>query len=342
MNCKIKGTYQYRPARVAALCLAVLLAMLCLCTGCGNTTRTDPSEDGVLRVVCTTFPGWEFCRAVTGIQAENAEKDGVEVHIISKQGQDLHGYEPSAADIGLIATADVFVYVGGTSDAWVENALKAAGNQSLVTVSMMDVCPVMEEKVPEGAEDDHDDGDSDGDGDHGTEVEYDEHLWTSIRNDRLIVQAIADALAQADPTHEETYRANAAAYDEQLAELDAAYTDTVAGAARHTLLIADRYPFAYLMRDLGLTCYAAFPGCSSETQASFATQVFLVEKVKELGLPCIFMVDNGQGSVAASISQQTGAEVLRLWSGQTLPEDPGMTYLDMLRENLENLKKALG
>lgn len=341
MNCKIKRTYKYRPARVATLCLAVLLAVLCLCTGCGNTTRTDPSEDGVLRVVCTTFPGWEFCRAVTGIQADDAGKDGVEVLIISKQGQDLHGYEPSAADIGRIATADVFVYVGGTSDAWVENALKAAGNQSLVTVSMMEVCPVMEEEIPEGADDDHDDH-SDSDSDHGTEVEYDEHIWTSIRNDRLIVQAIADALVQVDPAHEETYRANAAAYDEQLAELDAAYTDTVAGAARHTLLIADRYPFAYLMRDLGLTCYAAFPGCSSETQASFATQVFLVEKVKELGLPCIFMVDNGQGSVAASVSQQTGAEVLRLWSGQTLPEDPDMTYLDMLRENLENLKKALG
>jgi zinc transport system substrate-binding protein len=232
----------------------------------------------------------------------------------------------------------VFVYVGGTSDTWVESALKAAGNQGLVTVSMMDVCQAMEEEMPEGAEGSA--GGADG-ADGGTEVEYDEHVWTSLRNDRLILQAITDALIQVDPDRREEYQANAAAYDQQLAELDAAYADMVAGAARNALLIADRYPFAYLMRDLGLTCYAAFPGCSSESQASFSTQVFLVEKVKELGLSYIFTVDNGQGSVAASVSQQTGATVLRLWSGQVLPEDQDMSYLDMLRENLENLIKAL-
>ncbi len=307
-------------------------ALLLLCSialplsGCKGSA--DPRDDGVTRIVCTVFPAWEFCRAVT-------EGTDAVVILLSHQGQDLHSFEPSAADMAELARADLLVYTGGASEAWVEGAVRASGNTGLRTVAMMDVCDTMVEEIPEGADTDHDH-------DHeqqGTQVEYDEHVWTSIRNDVLIVGAVTDVLTGLDPENASTYRAGADAYIAELNTLEAAYADMAASAVRHAILIADRYPFAYLMRDLGLTCYAAFPGCSSESQASFATQIFLVEKVKELNLPCIFTVDNGQGSVAEPVSAQTGAEVLRLWSGQTYQE--GLTYLDMLRENLANLKQAL-
>lgn len=326
--------------------LSVLCACLCLCvslaavmtafTACTPAASgTDPAADGVIRIVCTTFPAFEFARMLT--EGQGTDEVRFEVTMLSSRGQDLHNFQPSAADIRTLASADVFVCVGGTSEAWVDKAVASAKNDALTTVAMMKVCEAMVEELPEGAEaeEEHDDD--------ATEVEYDEHIWTSFGNAAAIIDAIAGAVK--DKLTDQPALAAAVA-DKQsvikgtLSDLHGRYTDMIAAAKRHAVVIADRFPFAYLFRELGLTVYAAFPGCSAETQASFATQVFLVGKTQELSLPAVFTVDNGAGSVASTVSQETGAQVLRLWSGQTIPDD-GMTYLEMLEENLRNLTIAL-
>lgn len=325
-------------------CLCVIFCAAPTLTGCTPASPDrDPASDGKLIVACTSYPASEFTKAlldgaVAPLTADEQAAtgnfgDAFEIVFLCNKSGDMHGFEPSTADVRNLARADVLVCVGGESEAWVASAVAACGNPGLKVIRMMDLVDVVEEEAPEGAETEAED-------EHGTEVEYDEHVWTSIKNDMVIVDAIADVLGSVYPQGADRIADNAAAYKAELSRLDTAYADMVSTAARRELLIADRYPFVYLMRDYGLTCWAAFPGCSAETQASFSTQIFLVEKVKELTLPAIFTVDNGAGSVASTISKETGAQVLRLWSGQTFP-DGDVTYLDMLEENLRNLRTAL-
>lgn len=329
-------------ASVLTMALVLLLVLSASFCACGHEQGGDghgKTEDGVLHIVCTSFPGQAFAQAVAfGVQGTSeGETSTVEISVLSHKGQDLHGFEPSVADMGKIAAADLFIYVGGPSEAWVESTLKAIDRPDLVTLSMMEVCEAMVEEHPQGADDDspnHTDSE-------GTEVEYDEHIWTSLANDVMLVERIAELLCRLDAAHADLYTAHAQAYVAELTALQTAYADMMAHAVHHAVVIADRYPFAYLFREIGLTAYAAFPGCSAETQASFATQVFLTEKVKELGLSYVCTVDHGQGSVADVICRETGAKALRLWSGQAWP-DGDMTYLDMLRENLQQLTLALG
>lgn len=329
--------------------LILLCVVMCGCltlpalSGCGTDRSGTPAEDGQLIVVCTSYPASEFARALldgAAVPLTEAEKaatgnygDAYLIEHLYRRSGDMHGYEPTAADMSRLARADVLICVGGESESWVDPAVRACGNPALKIVRMMDLVDVLEEEVPEGAETEAED-------EHGTEVEYDEHVWTSIRNDLKIVDAVASALSEAYPAGADKIAENAATYKAELSALDEAYADMAAHAARRELLIADRYPFVYLMRDYGLTCWAAFPGCSSETQASFATQIFLVEQVKTHELPVVFTVDNGAGSVADTIAKETGVQVLRLWSGQTVP-DGDMTYTEMLRANLEALRTAL-
>ena len=331
---------------VAVLLTAVLiLGVLSLC-GCSGRSFGEAA----LRIVCTNFVGYDFARAILGgagydltgggkTTVGNATGDtSVEIILLSKQGQDLHGFEPSAADIAQIATADLFIYVGGESEKWVKSALAAADNPDLVTVCMMESSETLLKEEEHGDREESE---------HGTEVEYDEHVWTSIGNAYMIVNDIDAALMKIIEEKElafdwEVIRKSTIRYMSELSTWDDMYKNLRTDAARSTVVIADRYPFAYLMRDMGLTCYAAFPGCSSETQASFSTQVMLVEKVKEYGIPFIFTVDNSAGSVAETVAGQTGAGILRLWSGQIIPgEGDPQTYLEMLEANYNNLKMAL-
>ena len=204
---------------------------------------------------------------------------------------------------------------------------------------MTDVCELHEEEeLPGLGEHDHHHDHGHGE---GTQVEYDEHVWTSFGNMAHIVTAVRDTLTAALPEQAATLQTNAASYLLELDALHADYQATVASATDPVLVIADRYPFAYLMRELGVVCYAAFPGCSSETQASFSTQVMLTETVRDLHLPAVLYVDFGVASVADAVSRATGVPVRRLWSGQ-VASDTGLSYLDMLRENLVSLRAALG
>ncbi len=307
------------------LILCLLSAMM---TGC-TTARPDPRGDGVLTVVATTFAGYDYARQIT----KNAEAGSVKLVLLGKAGQDMHSYEPTAADITTLSEADVLICLGGSVETWLDATLRSAMNEEVLRVEMMAVSETLE------SEHDHDHAEGETCDAEGL-IGADEHVWLSPVNAVAIAAAVGDALCRADEANAAVWRAGTDAYVAELSALWEDYKAMRAAAVRDTVLIADRYPFAYLVRDLDLTCHAAFPGCSSETSASFETQAFLIEKAKELALPYIFIIDGSDGKVASVVAAESGAEILTLHSCQVV-EDLSVTYIDIMKENLENLKKAL-
>ncbi|MBR1407713.1 MAG: zinc ABC transporter substrate-binding protein [Clostridia bacterium] len=300
-----------------------------------------------LNVVTTIFPVHDWVREVVG---ENT--DHVELTMLLDSGVDLHSYQPSVQDIVRVTTADVFVYVGGESDEWIKGALAEAVNKELTAVNLVEIMgeDIKTEEIVEGMEHDHDhdheeDHDREEDHDHGEEA--DEHVWLSLRNAQKLVKAIADVLASKDAAHADSYRANAAAYTQKLAALDEEYKAVTGSAAYRTVLFGDRFPFRYLVDDYGLDYYAAFSGCSAETEASFQTIVFLAGKVDELGLPAVLTIENPQTRIAETIvgnTKEKNQKVLSLDSMQGTTEkdlQAGTTYLGIMESNLDVLKEAL-
>lgn len=319
--------------------LSVLLCLTLLCTGlisCGESSL-NPANEGVLRVVCTNYAAFDLA---TSVIPEDASHGAIiQVLLLGRPGQDMHSYEPSARDIITLSSANVVVSVGDTAEPWLASALPASGNTAVRRVKMMEVC---------GIEGEHHDHGDDCDLDHDHDGLTDEHVWVSIKNAEKISRAIADTAMEVMESINSELTAGIAAQSDafcaELADLDKQYADMVASAKRDELLIADRYPFAHLMHDYDLTCHAAFPGCSSETEASFATQTRLIETAKALELPYIFVIDGSDRKVAETIAKETGAQILTLHSCQVVTEaemKAGLSYVDIAKANLENLRKAL-
>lgn len=327
-------------AALAAACLTLTLLAGCSPSAPENTGAASApggGDENTLRVVATIFPIYDWAREVLG------QVPGVELVWLQDTGVDMHSYQPTAEDMLLVSSCDLFLYVGGTSDNWVDDALQEAVNQNMEVVSLLDVLgdAARLEELTEGMQDDHDH-----DGHDHEDAEYDEHVWLSLRNAEVLTGAIADAMGRLDPAHAEDFAANAAAYTQRLADLDREYQAAVDASPVHTLLFGDRFPFRYLVEDYGLDYYAAFPGCSAETEASFETVAFLAGKVKELDLPAVLAIENSDHRVAETIAQNAGngAKVLTLDSMQGVTgEDAaaGTTYLSIMESNLEVLKQAL-
>ena len=319
------------------------------------------AKNDKLKVVTTIFPQYDWTREIMGDKASSAQ-----LTLLVGNGVDLHSYQPSIQDIAKISTADIFIYVGGESDGWVKDALKNAANKNMKVINLMEVLgdKVKAEEIKEGMqaeeEEDHDEHDHDAeDHDHEAEghhhhhhdddeeVEYDEHVWLSLRNAKILSAEIAEALSEKDPANAASYKANFASYSAKLDALDKDYTSVVASASKKTILFGDRFPFRYLTDDYGLDYYAAFVGCSAETEASFETVVFLSKKVDGLGLNSVLKIESGDGKIARTIVQNTKnktAKVLTLDSIQstTLKQaNAGTTYLKIMEENLKVLKEAL-
>lgn len=319
------------------------------------------AKNDKLKVVTTIFPQYDWTREIMGDKASSAQ-----LTLLVGNGVDLHSYQPSIQDIAKISTADIFIYVGGESDGWVKDALKNAANKNMKVINLMEVLgdKVKAEEIKEGMqaeeEEDHDDHDHDAEEhdheaeghhhhhhDDDEEVEYDEHVWLSLRNAKILSAEIAEALSEKDPANAASYKANFASYSAKLDALDKDYTAAVASASKKTILFGDRFPFRYLTDDYGLDYYAAFAGCSAETEASFKTVVFLSKKVDELGLNSVLKIESGDGKIARTIVQNTKnktAKVLTLDSIQstTLKQaNAGTTYLKIMEENLKVLKEAL-
>lgn len=314
--------------------LCITMANIIMLTGCkSNTNNTDTAK---YSIVCTTFSQYDWIREILGAQTEHFEL----TYLLDKGG-DLHNYQPTAESMAKISSADLFVYVGGESDAWVEEALKGAVNQKMRVVNLIDTLGdrIREEEVVEGMQS-HEEC-SDG------ETEYDEHIWLSLRNAAYLTDALSETIGQIDTENAAAYDKNAKAYIQELHALDDAYTDAVSNAKRKTLLFGDRFPFRYMTEDYGINYYAAFTGCSTETDASFETITFLSGKVDELELHTILVIEGSDQRIAETIRQNTRSqnqEILTIDSLQSVTAkqiENGFTYLGAMRDNLEVLKKAL-
>ncbi len=293
------------------------------------------AEEKEYQIVTTIFPIYDWTREVA------LGNDHAQITFLLDNGTDLHSYQPTAADILKIASCDVFIYVGGESDRWVADALRETVNPDRIIISLVEALgeDVRTEETVEGME--HEQDEQDG------EKEADEHVWLSLRNAQKLVRVIAAALGKADPACAESYQANAGAYSEKLAELDQEYRQTVSEADFHTLLFGDRFPFRYLADDYHLSYYAAFSGCSAETEASFQTIVFLARKIDELKLPAVLTMEGANHHIAETVISATASKDQKLLTmnsmqGCTLRDvQAGVTYLSIMQENLEKLKLAL-
>ncbi len=329
-----------------------------------SQVKEDNSGSDKLQVVTTIFPEYDWVREILGDQAEN-----VDLTMLLDNGVDLHSYSPTAEDILKIAECDLFVYVGGESDEWVTDALKEKANDDMVVINLMEVLgdSVKEEELVEGMEEgehEHSEDHEDEDEEHEHsdeeahedeeehhheegEIEYDEHVWLSLKNTEILCDAISSALQSVDPENAEAYSSNAAAYMEKLENLDAQYEETVNGASIKTVLFGDRFPFRYLVDDYGIDYYAAFVGCSAETEASFETIAFLAGKVDELGLNSVLTIEGEDHRIAETIVENTQSkdqQILTMDSMQSTTSsdvEGGTTYLSIMESNLEVLKTAL-
>ena len=326
---------------------ALLLGCLVLFSAaCQPAPESRADADGKLSVVCTAFPQYDWLQNLTA-----GANPGFSITLLNHQGADMHSFQPTAANMVSIAECDLFFYIGGFSETWVDAALESAGNHKAVTVALLDHVDKKEENLSGivGAEAEHDhDHDHDGEAhdEHAGEIEYDEHIWLSLHTAAQSCEAITSALTALDPQNAALYEKNLQGYLAKLSALDQRYRKMIDGAERKTLLFADRFPFRYLADDYGLTCYAAFPGCSAETEASFETIVELADTAANLKLPAVLILEGSRPAVAETIIETAGvdAQVLTINSMQSVNQrqiDGGLTYLQVMEDNLQVLKRAL-
>ena len=322
--------YKYARKLISGLLTAPILFAACSCSSSAGSVKSDK-----LKIVTTIFPEYDWVRNIAGDNIGN-----IELTLLCDNGVDMHSYQPTASDIIKISSCDVFVYVGGESDEWVEDAVKEAVNKDMKVVNLMAVLDgeTVQEEIVDGMQTEEEDEEDGG-------VEYDEHVWLSLNHAQRLVIEIAKAMGEADPDNRQKYDDNAEAYGVKLYELDLKYQEVVNNAGKDTLLFGDRFPFRYLTDDYNLKYYAAFAGCSAETEASFDTVVFLANKVDELGLTAVITIDSADQAIAKTIIDNTTSkdqEVLVLDSMQSTKTSDNRSYVDIMESNLEVLKKALG
>ena len=313
-----------------------------------------PTEGKKLQIVTTNFPSYDFARAIT--------KEDAEVTMLIKPGAETHSFEPSPQDIITIQNADLFIYTGGDSDEWVDGILESVQNKNFHVFKMMDAVNLIEEETVEGMQEEEHEHDH-ADADHGNEEadhdhekadqaeeheeegpEMDEHVWTSPKNAITIVEKLEETLSGLDESHKDSFKANSESYVKELEELDKSFKEVVDSGKRKEIIVADRFPFAYFCKEYGLSYFAAFPGCSTDTQPSAATIAFLTDKVKEDKIPVVFHIEMGNEDMVNAISKDTGAKKLLLNSVHNVTDSDfkaGKTYVDLMKPNVEALKEAL-
>ena len=303
-------------AFAAILCLIMLVPLI----GCATKQETDTRPS----VVVTIFPQYDFIRAIAG--------DRVRLTMLVKPGSEVHGFDPTFSEVSEILNADLFVYVGGESDKWVEDVFKKSDRQ-VNALKLTELAYTLDEETVEGMQAEEEE-----------EAEKDEHVWTSPQNAVRIVKGLADALCSLLPDEADAMRKNADAYVNELNELDEQFRDVMRGASRRTVVFAERFPFRYLCEELGLTYYAALPGCSSNEEVGLTTIAFLIERVREEQLPGVFYIEFSDEKTADAIVSATGCQKWRMHSCHNVSRedfDNGVTYLDLMRRNVEALKKAV-
>ena len=309
--------------RITALLTAVATA-LCLCS-CASQNEADNKDSQKLKIISTVFPPYDLARQIAG--------DNADISILLPPGSESHTYEPTAKEIIEIQNCDIFLYIGGENEQWAEKIISSNKTDSVKTVKLIDCVKTLEEA--ELHEEEHEE-------EHSHET--DEHIWTSPKNEQLMLTAVYDAICEADPENKAVYTKNKDSYNEQLTELDKAYKEAVGNAKNKTIIMADKFPFRYLAEEYGLDFYAAFSSCSDESEPSAAAMTSLISKIKELKIPVVYYLEFSSTKVADTLCSETGASSLMLHSCHNVSKedlDKGVTYVELMKQNLENLKTAL-
>lgn len=301
----------------------LIAALLCLCLMlCGCTAQPEkPHDETKLQIVCTSFPAYDFAREIAG--------DRAELTLLIKPGSEVHSYEPTPKDMIRIQESDLFICNGGESEQWAKTLI----TPELNTIYMMDCVDTVEESADGiyNAED--------------GEPELDEHVWTSPLNAIKISEEICNALCKLDTDNAGAYKTNFTAYKAQLMALDREFRQVIKNSGKHTLVFADRFPMRYFALEYGLDCYAAFPGCSSETEPSAKTVAYLIDRVRENKIPAVLYMEFSNQKMADVICEDTGCKKLLFYSAHSVSAEQfeqGVSYLDLMRINLNSLKEALG
>jgi zinc transport system substrate-binding protein len=305
-----------------------MILTLSVCALFARGDRDGSANNGKPDVVVTNFPAYDFTRQIAG--------DRINLAMLLPPGAESHSFEPTPRDIIQIQNSEVFIYTGGETDVWVDRILQSMDTSSIKIIRMMDTVDVVEEEIVEGMEEEE--------GESEEEIAYDEHVWTSPGNAKRIVQAITDALCESDGDDAALFRRNAREYTAQLDELDREFQEIVNNARRKTIVFGDRFPFRYFADAYGLSYFAAFPGCSTETEPSAATVAFLIDKVRAERIPVIFHIELSNERMADTISAETGAKKLLLHACHNVSKrdfDSGVTYLELQRANVPRLREAL-
>ncbi|NLI54821.1 MAG: zinc ABC transporter substrate-binding protein [Clostridiales bacterium] len=319
--------------KLTALALVLLLALSVLAACAPKTAQSEP--DGGISIVSTIFPSYDFARQITA--GTNAQ-----VTMLLQPGEEVHSYDPTSQDIIRIQNADLFLYVGGENDAWIDSVLSGL-DKSVHTFRMMDYVTLYEEELVEGMQPEEEDPAEQAAG-AAEEHEWDEHVWTAPVNAVAIVKAMTAELIAVDPANAAAYQANSDAYVTQLEALDQSFRDVVDTAARKTVVFADRFPARYFVEEFGLDYYAAFPGCSAETEASAATIASLIDHVNAENIPAVFYIEMSNRQMADTVSEATGAKELLFHTCHNVTKaefESGATYLSLMQNNVEALKEAL-
>ncbi len=296
----------------------IVLFGIVLLSGCKNSV----SNNSKFTIISTSFPGYDFARAIT------KDVPNVEVKMLLKPGTEMHHYEPTPQDIIDIKNSDVFIYVGGESDLWISDILIDIDTSKTKIIKLMDLVDLSLE----------------GDFNNSETDEYDEHVWTSPVNAIEIIKKMSLTIIRIDTDNQESYQKNTDSYVNLLKEIDREIRDVVESSKRKELVFGDRFPLIYFTKEYGLNYYAAFPGCSEQTEASAKTLAFLINKVKEDNIPVVLHLELTKGNIANSISDETGAKVMEFSSIHNISQsdfDKGITYVDIMKENIKVLKAAL-
>lgn len=328
--------------RVKQTVALIIAGVLCagVFSGCSFVNMPEDTEDdGKVKVVTTIFPTYDFSRQIAG-------EYYADITMLLGPGEESHTYEPTPQDIITIQNADVFIYVGGESESWVDSILESVDKNSMEIINLMDCVEPVTEELIEGMEgvEEHDHYEEEETGDEAEDPEYDEHVWTSIDNAQVITQAITDALCSADKDNSLVYRGNCEKYLAELSNLKKKITAVVNSAQRKTIVFGDRFPVRYFADEFGLDYYAAFPGCAEQSEPSAGTVAFLIEKVKEENIPVVFKLELSNGKIAQTIAESSNAQVETFNSCHNLTLDEfnsGVTYVDLMTQNAEILEKAL-
>ena len=316
-----------------ALSLFIIFTTAFSLASCSSDKGSVKKDSSKISVVTTIFPYYDFTRSIAG--------DKADIRLLLSPGSEPHSYEPSPSDIVAIENCDIFIYNGGESDEWVESVLESIDNKNMKVMRMMDYVDLLYEQSVDHDEHNHE-HEEHTEHEHGKE--YDEHIWTSIRNAEKLTDAICDKLSACDFANKEIYAKNTDIYMSKLQTLDSEISEIVSNAKRNTVVFGDRFPFLYFVNDYSLEYECAFPGCSSETEPSISTVTHMIDFTRNNQVPVVFYLEFSNGKVAKLISEDTGAKTMRFSSCHNVTKEEfadGSSYISLMEQNANALKEAL-